>query len=86
MKTGWCSCWWAQPVGGRAEPEARDWGAQGTPGAGSRGKARQGKGTAGSAEERQCCSVSVWLRVPNGLEEREWLRPGRKVALLHSTQ
>lgn len=52
------------------------------------GQVRQGRAKALLVWQREGSAawMSVWLRVPNGLEEREWLRPGRRVALLRSTQ
>lgn len=49
---------------------------------------RQGRAKALLVRQREgsAARMPVWLCVPNGLEEREWLRPGRKVALLRSTQ
>lgn len=53
----------------------------------SSGREGASKGSAGPAGGKGALlSVLIQLRVPNGLEERERLTPGRKAPLLCSTQ
>lgn len=76
---------WARPPGGRqlaaAAPRSAPWD-RGAP------AARQGRAKAPLVRQGEggAARVLIWLRVPNGLEEREGLTPGRKGPLLRSTQ
>lgn len=77
----WGQAPWGQAAGCCSTPRSAPWG-RGAP------AARQGRAKALLVRQREgsAARVLIWLRVPNGLEEREWLTPGRKAPLLRSTQ